>query len=180
MTAKTEPATVTSTINNVRINNQIIAPELRVVDEQGQNLGVMSREAAFKTAQERGSDLIEIAPMAKPPVARIMDFDKFRYQQEKAFKKQRANVKNQEVKQVQVSGRAAKNDLLIKTKKIEEFLAEGHLVNIVMTMRGREKGNKDWALQKLRDFLDMIPTPFESLSSPKLGPRGFLMTIKKK
>lgn len=173
-------ARVTTTIQYVKTNNQITAPELRVIGEKGENLGIMPREAAFKAAQERGLDLIEIAPLAKPPVARIMDFDKFRYQEAKNLKKKRAHAKNQEIKQVQIGVQSARNDLQIRAKKIEEFFGEGHIVNLIMVMRGRQKGNKNWALEKLREFLGTLAVPYEVLSDPKFTPRGFIMTIKKK
>ena len=121
-----------------------------MVTDAGENLGVMSLSQALKAAQERGLDLIEIAPMAKPPVAKIIGFDKFRYQQEKEEKKKRTTQKAKELKQVRITPRAAKNDLEVKVKKVEEFLAEGHKVEIGLFLRGREKGNKDWGLQKLR------------------------------
>ena len=151
-----------------------------MIDEDGKNLGILGREEAFRMAQEKGLDLIEIAPTAKPPVARIISYDKFRYQEEKNLKKQRAHTKTQEVKQVQISVKAATNDLAIKAKKIDEFLAEDHIVNIVMVMRGREKANKGWALKKLKEFMPAITVPYEVLSEPKLTPRGFIMTVKKK
>jgi len=84
---------------------------LRVVDETGENLGVMPLEAALKLAMEKGLDLIEIAPMVKPPVARIISFDKFRYQKEKELKKQKATQKTSELKQIQITAKSAKNDL---------------------------------------------------------------------
>jgi translation initiation factor IF-3 len=153
---------------------------LRVVDETGKNLGVMPREAALKLAQERGLDLIEIAPTAQPPVAKIINFDKFRYQKEKEIKKQKSAQKVSELKQVRISSRAAKNDLEIKAKKVIEFLNEGNKVEIVLQLKGREKYNKDWARYKLEEFLKMISVEYKITMEPKLGGQGLVMQIIKK
>ncbi len=157
-----------------------MAPEMMVVDEEGGNLGKMTKDAALKLAQEKGLDLIEIAPMAKPPVARIMSFDKFRYQQEKKFKKQRAQQKGQEMKQVQISIREAKHDLQMKADRVNEFLAEGHPVEILMTLRGREKANKDFAREKLANFIKMINPEHRVIMEPRVGGRGIGMQVIKR
>ncbi len=167
-------------IANIRINNQITAPEVRVTDEMAQFIGVMPIAEALKLAKDKGMDLIEIAPTAKPPVVRIMSFDKFRYQQEKKRKKERSQQKVQELKQIQISPREALHDLQVKMKKIEEFLAEGHQITIIMVLRGREKGNKDYAMGKLKDFAKMIPVEFKVIMEPKIGGRGIAMLITKK
>jgi len=153
---------------------------LRVIGEEGENLGVMTKDKALQLAKEKGLDLIEIAPTANPPVARIISFDKFRYQKEKEEKKQRAAQKVKEMKQVRISPRAAANDLQIKAGKADEFLTEGHKVEINLYLRGREKGNKDWALAKLKEFLTLIKTPHQVTMPPKQGGRGFVAQIAKK
>ena len=153
--------------------------ELTIIDEGGKNLGKMAKESALSLAKEKGLDLIEIAPNAKPPVARIMSFDKFRYQQEKKEKKQRTQQKGQESKQIQISIREALHDLQIKAKKIQGFLEEGNQVSIVVVLRGREKGNKNFAFEKLNEFLKIIPIEFKFLLEPKLGGRGIIMQIAK-
>jgi len=167
------------TINQPRVNNRITAKELRVIDETGNNLGTMPHEAALKLAQEKGLDLIEISPQAKPPVARILDFDKYRYQQEKKERKQKASTKAQEVKQVQISIRAAKNDLDFKAKRTNQFMAKGHPVRIVMTLRGREKANREFARGKLKDFLETLD-PHKVVMQPKPGGRGIITQIQGK
>lgn len=151
-----------------------------MVDEQGENLGVMTRESALQKAKDAGLDLIEIAPQANPPVAKIIGFDKFRYQQEKEEKKKRQAQKTKELKQVRITPRAAQNDLQVKLRKIEEFLNEGHKVEISVFLRGREKGNKEWGLNKLNEFLKMITTPHQVTLPPKPGGRGFITQITKK
>jgi len=164
-------------IEKYRINNQIKAPELRVIDELDKNLGVMPLEAALKLAAEKGLDLIEIAPKAVPPVAKIISFDKFRYQKEKEERKKEKLSKTLELKQIQISLRAAKNDLEIKAKKVEEFLVKGHPVAIVLRLRGREKYNKPFAFQKLEEFSKFIKTEYKVLREPKIGGQGISVNI---
>lgn len=153
---------------------------MRVVDETGKNLGIMPREAALKLAESRGLDLIEIAPMAKPAVAKIISFDKFRYQKEKELKKQKLTQKIGELKQIRLSARAAKNDLGIKAKKTEEFLNKDHKVEIMLRLKGREKYNRDWARYKLEEFLKMITVEYKITMEPRFGGQGLVMQITKK
>lgn len=141
----------------------------------------MKREEALKLARpEEGFDLIEIVPGTKPPVARVMNFDKYRYEKEKQEKKERRALKEGELKEVQISARAAVNDLAIKVRQLEKFLAEGHPVVINMRLRGREKYNRDWARQRLNEFTKMITAEHKVVSDPKFGGRGMTMQITKK
>ncbi len=141
----------------------------------------MPREQALALVKpELGLDLIEISATAKPPVARLMSFDKFRYQQGKAEKKARRARKTVDTKQVQISARAAKNDLLIKLRQLEKFLNEDHRVEIMLRLRGAEKYNKERARQKLQEFLQMITLEYKVLAEPKFGGRGLFMEIVKK
>lgn len=134
----------------------------------------------MKLAQEKGLDLIEIVPGAKPPVARIMSFDKWRYTEEKKFKKQRALKKGQEMKQVQVSIKEALHDLQMKADRVNKFLAEGNQVEIVMVLRGREKANKDFARERLNNFVKLITPEHKVMMEPKVGGRGIYMQVSKK
>jgi translation initiation factor IF-3 len=153
---------------------------LRVIDETGNNLGIMPREAALNLAESKGLDLIEITATAKPPVAKVISFDKFRYQKEKELKKQKTSQKISELKQVQLSVRAAQNDLKIKAQKVDEFLNEGHKVEIVLRLRGREKYNKDWARYKLDEFLKLITVEHKIILEARFGGQGLVMQITKK
>ena len=163
-----------------RTNERIDSPEVRVLDEKGENLGVMDRDKALALARERGLDLIEISSSAKPPVAKITSFDKFRYEEEKRRKQQQIKQKAVEAKQVQISVRSAQNDLELKAKKADEFLKEGRSVTIMMVLRGREKANKDWAKLKLSEFLKIITVEHQSLGEPRFGGRGLTIQITKR
>lgn len=151
------------------------------MSDKGENLGVLSREKALALARPaEGIDLIEISPNAKPPVARLMSYDKFRYETAKREKKERLAQKGGGLKHVQISARAAENDLRIKLKQLEEFLAEGYQVEINMRLRGREKYMRDWARQKLDEFMKMIPVEYKRMSEPHFGGYGMSVQIAKK
>lgn len=152
-----------------------------MIDETGKNIGVLKREEALALAKpDIGLDLIEISAAAKPPVAKLMSYDKYRYEAAKQAKKERAARKGGELKHVQISARAAMNDLQIKLKQLEKFLAEGNTVEIQMRLRGREKYNRDWARQKLAEFLKMITVEYKALNEPRFGGQGMNMQIAKK
>jgi translation initiation factor IF-3 len=162
------------------MNHQITAPELRVIGENGENLGVMPREDAIKlTRPAEGVDLILISPTAKPPVARVMSYDKFRYEEAKREKKERAAQKATEMKHVQITVRAAQNDLMVKVRQAEKFFTEGNVIEVNMRLRGREKRNKELALQKLEEFLKMLPTEHKELHPPRFGQNGPSVQIVK-
>jgi len=143
-------------------------------------LGVMPLKEALAAAIAKGLDLILIVPNASPPVAKITRFDKFRYEKEKEWKKQRQAQKALEMKQIQISVREAKNDLSTKIRKLEKFLGAGHKVEIVMTLRGREKGMKDFAKIKLEEFLKMITVDHNIAQEIKPGGRGLAVQVIKK
>ncbi len=151
-----------------------------VIDEAGQMLGKMNIADALKLAKEKGLDLIEIAASAKPPVTRLMSYDKFRYQQEKRIKKQRAQQKGGDMKQVQISIREAMHDLQMKAERVNKFLEEGNQVEIVMTLRGREKANKDFAREKLGEFMKIITPEHKVTMEPKVGGYGITVHVTKK
>mgnify|MGYP001582188010 CR=1 FL=1 len=169
-----------TTIDKARINNQITAPELRIIDEEGANLGVMSLTRALALSKERGVDLIEIVATAKPPVARLMSYDKYRYQKEKAEKKERLALKTASVKHIQISPRAAKNDLENKARQLEKFLSENHPIEVRLRLRGREKYKKEWASEKLGEFMKMITVEHKVLSSAKFMGKSLNVQISKK
>lgn len=151
-----------------------------MIDEKGENLGVLDREKALALASERNLDLIEINRNADPPVARLMSFDKYRYLKEKEERKERIAQRASSLKQIRITARAAQNDLLTRIKKLEEFLNEGHPVEIMMKLRGREKRNKAWAFQKMDEFLKMIPVEYKIMSNPKFGGFGITAQIIRK
>ncbi len=165
-----------------KINEQITAPELRVIDDASQNLGVIKTTEALSLAQAKGLDLIVVTEAANPPVARIMSFDKFRYEEEKKEKKQRLiqKQKTKDLKTVQISPREAEHDLLMKRQRAEKFLNEGHEVKFVLSLRGREKGKKGWAAERFAEFLKTIEVPHLITLPIREGGRGFIAQVIKK
>lgn len=152
-----------------------------MIGETGENLGVMSRDEAIALARpDDGIDLIEISAAAKPPVARLMSYDKFRYEEEKRIKKERLTQKGAAMKVVQITAKAAHNDLMVKVKQVEKFFAQGHPVEVTMRLRGREKRNKDWAMEKLKEFLTLIPVEHKKLNEPRFLGNGPAVQIAKK
>ena len=160
------------------INNQISAETLRVIDDQGENLGVLSTKEALEQAYSKDLDLVLISPEADPPVARIVKFDKFRYQQEKEEKKQKSKV--QELKRIRFSARSADHDLQTQVRKVEKFLGRGDRVEIILRLRGRERGNRDWARSRHDKFLGMIEYEYRVTTQPKFGGMGMNMQIAPK
>jgi translation initiation factor IF-3 len=151
------------------------------VDDQGKNIGVLSREEALALAKEQGVDLIEVTATATPPIAKLISYDKFRYQQEKEAKKQYASQKQGqgELKQIRITFRAAENDLRIQAKKLDAFLDKGYKVEIMLALRGREKANEAWALDRLKLFMSMITPDHKVTVPPKKGGRGFVSQVIK-
>ncbi len=139
-----------------RVNHQITAPEVRVINEEGQQIGIMKTSAALVLAQENGLDVVEVSPQARPPVVKLIDLAKFRYQQKKMEQQQKKKTKKTEVKTIWLSVRISEHDMQIKAKKVMEFLAGGDLVKIELRMRGREQAYGDLGRQQLQIFLTMI------------------------
>ena len=143
----------------VRLNHQIKAPQLRVINEEGEQIGIMSTSQALTLAMENGLDLVEVSPVANPPVAKLIDFAKYKYQQKKLEQQQKKKAKKTEVKTIWLSMRISEHDMQIKAKKIMEFLAEGDLVRIELRMKGREQAYGDLGRKQLQEFLTHLTTP---------------------
>lgn len=150
-----------------------------MVDEDGKNLGTMETPEAFKLAQERGLDLIEIAPTANPPVCRIMDFGKFKYDREKGEREHGKKQKEVEIKGIRIGFTTGKHDLELRAEQAKKFIERGDKVRIDMRLRGREKAHGNVAYQKFTEFLEMIGEYTLELS-PKRFPQGFIAIITKK
>jgi translation initiation factor IF-3 len=145
-----------------RINNQIRAKELRVIDHNNQNLGVLSLEEALKIAKEAGLDLIEISPTAIPPVAKITDFGKYQYEANKKAKKAKANASTTETKSIQVKVATGDHDLELKAKTASKWLKEGHRIKVELFLSGRSKFMKeDFLKERLERVLRLITEDYK-------------------
>lgn len=161
----------------IRSNEQIRASEVRVVDENKENLGVLSISKAISIARERGLDLVEISANANPPVCKITDFGKYQYTQEKKDRKQKAKQKRSELKGIRIGFSTSSHDLETKVKQTEKFLKQTHKVRIEIRLRGRERAHTDLAKERLETFLEMISLEFKKEEETKKSPRGFSVTI---
>lgn len=163
-----------------RINNQIRAHELRVIDSENQNLGVLSVKDALELAQGKGLDLIEISPNANPPIAKIMDFGKYQYEANKKLKKAKAGAKPTETKSVQVKIGTGDHDLELKAKTASKWLKEGHRIKIELFLSGRTKYmDEKFLKERLDRILHLITENYKISDSYKRGPKGLFITIEK-
>lgn len=142
----------------VRMNQYIRVPEVQLIDEEGQYKGVVPTHEALRMAQEVGFELVEINPKARPPIAKIIDYGKYKYDQEKRQKKQKIQQKKTEVKGLRLSFRIGKHDLEVRQKQAIKHLSGGDKLKIEMNLRGRENQHVDIARKTLDGFIDSINT----------------------
>lgn len=163
-----------------RINHAIRAKELRVVGPQGENLGVLSIADALKAAESHQLDLIEISPNANPPVAKIMDFGKFRYQTGRKAREVKAKSHVTETKSVQVKIGTGEHDQQLKARRTAEWLEEGHRVKVDLFLWGRYKYMEpNFLKERLERFLKIIPTEYKVADEIKKSPKGFTITLER-
>jgi translation initiation factor IF-3 len=162
-----------------KINNRITAPELRVIDPQGKNLGVIKTNEALAKAKELGLDLIEISPTAQPPVAKIMDYGKYRYQEDQKTK-QTKKVHQSEVREIRVGLGTSEHDLEMKAKQASKFLQRGDRIRIELRLKGRAKYlDHKFLNERLNRILSFIPVEHKIVDGPKRGPRGPYIMVEK-
>ena len=163
-----------------RINNQIRASELRVLDNEGKNLGVLSIKDALELAQSRNLDLIEIGPNANPPLAKLMNYGKYKYEASKKLKKTRSGSKPTETKSIQVKLGTGEHDLELKAKTASKWLKEGHRIKVELYLVGRAKYMDEKFLRERLDRVLHLITEDYKISSPyKKGPKGLMTIIEK-
>lgn len=160
-----------------RTNERIFAPKLRVLAEDGKQIGILSKDEALLKAKELGLDLIEIAPKAKPAVAKIIEIGKFRYQEEKKFKKQKKASKASELKEVRFSPFIAENDFNTRLEKVKEFLAEKNKVKLVVVFKGRQLGSKSFGYNLLNKITLELKDGISVDMQPKFLGRHLVMII---
>ncbi|QDF96214.1 translation initiation factor IF-3 [Azoarcus sp. DD4] len=163
-----------------RVNGEINASEVRLVGEDGEQLGIVSLNAALNAAEEAGLDLVEIAPMAKPPVCKIMDFGKFKYQEQKKAHEARLKQKQVQVKEVKLRPGTDENDYQIKLRNLRRFLEEGDKCKVTLRFRGREMAHQEFGLRQL----ERVKADLEELGQveqmPKMEGRQMIMVIAPK
>ena len=163
--------------NRVIMNDDIRATELRCNVDGGESLGIISFDEAMEKANELGQDLVLIAPDAKPPVAKIMDYGKFKYQEEKKLKEQRKNQVKIVVKEIKLSVKIAENDIAFKIKHAREFLEKGFHVKFRVFLRGREMANPQAGKEVLLRVWPMVEDIGIMDKSPKFEGRYYNMYV---
>jgi translation initiation factor IF-3 len=150
-----------------RVNSEIRAAEVLLIDDQGNKLGVVPTAEAMRLSEERDLDLVEVAPLASPPVCRILDYGKYRFQQQKRDKDARKKQKNQTVKEMKMRPKIDLHDYDFKVKAIRGFLSEGHRVKVSIFFRGREMA----FLDRGREVLNRVRADLEPIGKIETEPR---------
>jgi translation initiation factor IF-3 len=164
----------------VRMNESIRVPEIRVLGPEGENFGVMNTRDALAKARELGYDLIEVSPNANPPVCKITDYGKFKYEQKKKDKEVKSRAVVHETKEAQVKIGTSENDMRIKANKIAEWLKEGHRVKIDLFLWGRYKYMEfNFLKERLERFLAIIPEGFKIAAPIAKSPKGLSVALER-
>lgn len=153
--------------------------QIRLIDENGKLIGLLSFKEAQDIAKEKGMDLILITSKATPPVYRLGDRNKIKYLQEKKFKKLKLKEKHNLPKIIRISFNEGVHDISTKAKKADKFLEEGRIVTIEMRLKGREKAHFDLAEKKMNDFITFLKNQIIFTQPLKKVPMGLIMSIKK-
>ncbi|MDD5298813.1 MAG: translation initiation factor IF-3 [Rhodocyclaceae bacterium] len=159
------------------MNEEITTPELRLIGEDGEQVGIVSIQAALKMAEEAGVDLVEIAPLASPPVCRIMDFGKFKYQEAKKQHEAKLKQKQIQVKEIKFRPGTDEGDYQIKLRNLIKFLQEGDKTKITLRFRGREMAHQEFGFR----LLERVKKDLEEYGTveqfPKMEGRQLIMVI---
>lgn len=162
------------------INEAIRAREVRLIGVDGKQLGIKPLREALRLAQEENLDLVNLAPHAKPPVCRIMDYGKYRYQQNKREKEARKNQKTIQVKEVRLSPSIEENDVRTKLRHVKKFLKHGDKVKLSIRFRGREITHQDLGRQVLNRMAEEVKDISDIERAPKLEGRQMIMILTPK
>ncbi|WP_205905977.1 translation initiation factor IF-3 [Marivivens niveibacter] len=160
-----------------RTNERIRAPEIRLIGAEGENIGVVTPQRAMALADEAGLDLVEISPNANPPVCKIMDFGKFKYEQQKKEAEARKKQKVIEIKEVKFRPGTDKHDYDVKMRSVLKFLDNGDKVKVTLRFRGREMAHQDLGRQLLEQIAEDVKEHGKIENMPKMEGRQMIMMI---
>ena len=163
-----------------QINEDIIDSEIRLIGEEGEQLGIMSAEEALKIAEEHELDLVKIAPNSNPPVCRIMDYGKFRFEQTKKEKEAKKNQHIIDIKEIRMGPSIGENDFNTKLKTGMKFLVDGDRLKVTIRFRGREMAHTEIGTQLLNDFAEKCAEVATLDKPPKLEGRNMTITLSPK
>ena len=153
------------------MNDKIRTPQVRLIDEKGEQVGVVTVEDARARALAAGLDLVEVAAEAKPPVCRIQDYSKYLFEQQKKDRQAKANAHKVDTKEVRLRPGTGDGDLDIKARHAREFLAEGHKVAIMLQFRGREMSHRELGIEMIRKFSAMLQDVAKMEQEPRMEGR---------
>ena len=165
---------------DLMINEEIRDREVRLIDENGEQLGVMPTQKALELAEERGLDLAKIQPTAKPPVCKLMDYDKYRYEQSKRERENRKNQRVVAIKEVQLSATIEENDVLTKAKMATRFLQDGDKVKVSIRFRGRQITHSEIGMKVMQDFAQRCASVSSVERRPMMDGRHMIMILAPK
>lgn len=161
---------------DVRINQKIRVKEVRLVDSDGAQLGIIPIDEALDLSRNKDLDLVEVAPTAKPPVCKIMDFGKYKYQ----MSKKQSNKKAPDLKEVKLRPRIGDHDLHLKIRNLRKFLDHGHKVKVSMFFRGRERAKPELGMQVFKKLLEIVPGDYTIQQHPKHEGNNIVMVMAPK
>ncbi|MBO9715017.1 translation initiation factor IF-3 [Sphingomonas sp.] len=167
-------------LNGPRYNEFIQSPKVRVIDENGENLGVMYTREAMEQAQEAGLDLVEVSPNADPPVAKFLDVGKFKYEAQKKANAARKSQKTQEIKEIKMRPNIDDHDYDVKMKAIHKFIGEGDKVKVTLRFRGRELSHGQLGMRLLQRVQEDCAEDAKVESYPRMEGRQMLMVLAPK
>lgn len=168
------------TISELMINEQIRDKEIRLIGENGEQLGIMSAKEAFKMAKEAELDLVKIAPTAKPPVCKIIDYGKYRYELARKEKEAKKKQKTVEIKEIRLSPNIEANDLNTKVNMAKKFIAKGDKVKVTLRFRGREMAHMQSSKHILDDFAEALADIAVIEKPAKLEGKSIMMVLTEK
>ena len=165
----------------LRINEQIRVREIRLVDEEGGESGIMSAAEALRLARERDLDLVEVSPTANPPVCKILNYGKYKFEQEKRLRDSRKNQKALKIKEIRMQPKIGSGDLDTKAKHVQEFLDEGDKVKVTIRFRGRELAHTELGYDVLNEVLKRLTENSYAVEKPAAMEGRFMsMTLNSK
>ena len=167
-------------MNGPRFNEFIVSPKVRVIDENGDNLGVMFTREAIEQAAEVGLDLVEVSPNADPPVAKFLDVGKYKYEAQKKANLARKSQKTQEIKEIKMRPNIDDHDYDTKMKKVNDFIGEGDKVKITLRFRGRELAHGELGMRLLQRVQQDVNEVAKIEQHPRMEGRQMLMVLAPK
>ena len=166
--------------NGLRVNEMIRVREVRLIDDEGNQKGIVPTMEALKMAKEKDLDLVEVSPNANPPVCKILDFGKYRFEQEKKLRESKKNQKVLKLKEIRMQPKIGSGDLGTKAKHVQEFLNEGCKVKVTIRFRGRELAHTELGYDVLQEVLKRLTSAYVVEKQPAMDGKTMSMTISAK